>query len=72
LEKSGVSSIGDFWLWMEHLRTIGEILWYNDYGRGKIVVLKVFDSPIWSTSPIYLFIYLTILNGITTTTRGSL
>jgi hypothetical protein len=45
LKGSGVSSIGDFWLWMEHLRRIGEILWYRDYERGKIVVLKVFDSP---------------------------
>jgi hypothetical protein len=44
LEKSGVSNIGDFWLLMEHLRRIGEILWYRDYEK-KIVVLKVFDSP---------------------------
>jgi hypothetical protein len=36
LEKSGVSSIGDFWLWMEHLRRIGEILWYRDYERGRL------------------------------------
>jgi hypothetical protein len=43
LEKSGVSSIGDFWLWMEGLRRVGRILWYNDYERKKIVVLKVFD-----------------------------
>jgi hypothetical protein len=30
---------------MEDLRRDGRILWYRDYGRGKIVVLKVFDSP---------------------------
>ena len=45
LEKSGVSSIGDFWLIMEDLRRVGRILWYRDYEKGKIVVLKVFDSP---------------------------
>jgi hypothetical protein len=45
LEKSGVGSIGDFWLIMEDLRRVGRILWYRDYERGKIVVLKVFDSP---------------------------
>jgi hypothetical protein len=31
---------------MEDLRRIGEILWYRDYEKRKIVVLKVFDSPI--------------------------
>jgi hypothetical protein len=45
LRKSGVSSLGDFWLWMEELRRVGRILWYRDYERKKIVVLKVFDSP---------------------------
>jgi hypothetical protein len=45
LEKSGVSSIGDFWLWMEDLKRVGRILWYRDYERRKIVALKVFDSP---------------------------
>jgi hypothetical protein len=30
---------------MEELRRDGRILWYRDYERGKIVVLKVFDSP---------------------------
>jgi hypothetical protein len=45
LEKSGVSSWGDFWLWMEDLRRDGRILWYRDYEKRKIVVLKVFDSP---------------------------
>jgi hypothetical protein len=29
---------------MEDLRRVGRILWYRDYERGKIVVLKVFDS----------------------------
>ena len=45
LKESGVSSIGDFWLCMEDFRRVGRILWYRDYERGKIVVLKVFDSP---------------------------
>jgi hypothetical protein len=56
LKESGASSIGDFWLFMEDLRRIGEILWYRDYEKGKIVALKVFDSP--SVSNFYLlFIY---------------
>jgi hypothetical protein len=29
---------------MEDLRRDGRILWYNDYEKRKIVVLKVFDS----------------------------
>ncbi|MCL7390352.1 MAG: hypothetical protein LZ173_10565 [Thaumarchaeota archaeon] len=45
LEKSGVGNWGDFWLWMEDLRRVGRILWYRDYEKRKIVVLKVFDSP---------------------------
>jgi hypothetical protein len=45
LEKSGVGSIGDFWLIMEDLRRVGRIVWYNDYEKRKIVVLKVFNSP---------------------------
>jgi hypothetical protein len=45
LKESGVGSIGDFWLCMEDLRRVGRILWYRDYEKRKIVVLKVFDSP---------------------------
>jgi len=45
LKESGVGSIGDFWLWMEELRRVGRILWYRDYEKRKIVVLKVFNSP---------------------------
>jgi hypothetical protein len=30
---------------MEDLRRVGRILWYRDYEKRKIVVLKVFDSP---------------------------
>jgi hypothetical protein len=30
---------------MEDLRRDGRILWYRDYEKRKIVVLKVFDSP---------------------------
>ncbi|MCL7384450.1 MAG: hypothetical protein LZ174_09205, partial [Thaumarchaeota archaeon] len=40
LKESGVSNWGDFWLLMEDLRRVGRILWYRDYERGKIVVLK--------------------------------
>jgi hypothetical protein len=29
---------------MEDLRRDGRILWYNDYEKRKIIVLKVFDS----------------------------
>jgi hypothetical protein len=44
LKESGVSNWGDFWLWMEDLRRDGRILWYRDYEKKKIVVLKVFNS----------------------------
>jgi hypothetical protein len=45
LKENGVSSIGDFWLLMEDFRRVGRILWYRDYEKRKIIVLKVFDSP---------------------------
>jgi hypothetical protein len=30
---------------MEDLRRVGRILWYRDYEKRKIVILKIFNSP---------------------------